>query len=75
VLGRTTCLRGGARAYAANTWRVSMPVEMYVSLWGLDRIAASSRWTNDVSARIRGRSDTLGGLANLHAAMDAAFGQ
>jgi hypothetical protein len=61
-----------ARAYAINTWRVSMPVEMYVSLWGLDRRAASSRWTNDVSARIRGGSDALS-LQQLRTVMDSAF--
>lgn len=31
--------RGMARAYAANTGRVSMPAKMYASLWGLDRAA------------------------------------
>lgn len=60
------------RAYANNTWRTSMPVEMYAALWGLDRSSASRRWSDDVAARIRGRADT--GLGNLHAAMDAMFG-
>lgn len=60
------------RGYALNTWRVSMPVEMYVSLWGLDRRAASGRWTNDVSARIRGRPDALS-LQHLHAVMDSVL--
>lgn len=65
--------RGMARAYAASTWRVSMPVEMYASLWGLDRATASNRWSNEVSARIRGKPDPLGGLASLQAAMASAF--
>jgi hypothetical protein len=62
-----------ARNYAARAWRVSMPSEMYASLWGLDPAAASSRWTNDVSARIRGKPDPLIGLAALDAALDAAL--
>jgi hypothetical protein len=66
--------RSQARAYARRTWRVSMPVEMYASLWGLDRADAMSRWTSDVSARIRGRADFFGGLDNLNAAIDAMFG-
>jgi len=65
--------RSLARAYANNTWRTSMPVELYASLWGLDRAGASSRWTADVSARIRGRSDAPAGLGRLQAAMDAMF--
>jgi hypothetical protein len=65
--------RALTRAYAENTWRVTMPVEMYASLWGLDRAAASTRWTNDVSARIRGRPDGPGDRASLRAAMDSAF--
>jgi hypothetical protein len=65
--------RSMARAYARNTWRVTMPVEMYACLWGLDRTGASNRWSNDVSARIRGRPDTLSGLADLQAALDSAF--
>jgi hypothetical protein len=65
--------RSMARAYANNTWRTSMPVEMYVSLWGLDRISASHRWTADVTARMRGRADTIGELSRLQAAMDSMF--
>jgi hypothetical protein len=64
--------RNMVRSYAANTWRVSMPVEMYVNLWGLDRQAASRRWTNDVSARIRGKPETLS-LQQLRAAMSSAL--
>jgi hypothetical protein len=65
--------RNMARDYAARTWRVSMPVEMYASLWGLDRTAAMNRWTNDVSARIRGRADSPPGMQALRAALDSAF--
>ena len=65
--------RSLARAYANNSWRVQMPVETYAALWGLDRTSAMNRWTNDVSTRIRGRADSVGGLSNLHAAMDAMF--
>lgn len=64
--------RNLVRAYAVNTWRVSMPVDMYVSLWGLDRPAAMSRWSSDVSARIRGKPDALG-LQQLRTAMDSAI--
>lgn len=64
--------RNLVRSYATNTWRVSMPVEMYVSLWGLDRQAASRRWSGDVSARIRGKPDTLT-LQRLRAAMSSAL--
>jgi hypothetical protein len=66
--------RSLARAYAGRTWRVSMPVEMYASLWGLDRAAAMNRWTSDVSTRIRGRADSFGGMDSLNAAIDAMFG-
>jgi hypothetical protein len=65
--------RNMARAYVNSTWRVSMPVEMYATLWGLDRTAAMKRWTADVSARIRGRSDGLGSTPQLRAALDSAF--
>jgi hypothetical protein len=65
--------RSIARAYANNTWRTNMPVEMYVSLWGLDRVSASRRWTADVSARIRGGADGIGDLNRLQAAMDSMF--
>jgi hypothetical protein len=64
--------RNLARSYAANTWRTSMPVEMYVGLWGLDRQAASRRWTSDVSARIRGKPDTLT-LQQLRGTMSSAL--
>jgi hypothetical protein len=65
--------RDMARGYVVRTWRVSMPVEMYATLWGLDRTAAMNRWTNDVSARIRGRVDLPPGMQELRAAMDSAF--
>jgi hypothetical protein len=65
--------RSMARAYANSTWRTTMPVEMYVSLWGLDRVSASRRWTADVTARIRGQADTIGDLSRLQAVMDSMF--
>jgi len=65
--------RSLARAYANNTWRTKMPVEMYVSLWGLDRISASRRWTVDMSALIRGGAPNIGELDRLQTTMDSMF--
>jgi hypothetical protein len=62
-----------ARAYARDTWQVRMPVELYAALWGIDRASASRRWTADVATRIRGREDTVHGMARLQAAVAAMF--
>jgi hypothetical protein len=62
-----------ARAYARDTWQVRMPVELYAALWGLDRASASRRWTADVATRIRGREDTIQGMARLQAAVATMF--
>jgi hypothetical protein len=62
-----------ARAYARDTWRVRMPVELYAALWGIDRASASRRWTADVATRIRGREDTIQGMARLQASAAAMF--
>jgi hypothetical protein len=63
------------RAYADRTWRVQMPVEMYGRLWGLNPQAASSRYADDVGARIAGITDINMRLGNLPFVMDAIFGR
>jgi hypothetical protein len=65
--------RSLARAYASDTWLTNMPVEMYASLWGLDRVSAARRWAVDVSARTREGAPTIGNLERLQAAMDSIF--
>lgn len=67
--------RNLARAYARDTWRVHMPVEMYAALWGIDRASASRRWSADVATRIRGREETIQGLARIQDAAAAMFGR
>ena len=62
-----------ARAYARDTWRVHMPVELYAALWGIDRASASKRWTADVATRIRGREEAMQGMARLQEAAAAMF--
>jgi hypothetical protein len=62
-----------ARAYARDTWRVRMPVEMYAALLGIDRASASRRWSADVATRIRGREETIQGLARVQDAAAAMF--
>jgi hypothetical protein len=62
-----------ARAYARDTWRVRMPVEMYAALLGIDRASASRRWSADVATRIRGREETIQGLARVRVAAAAMF--
>jgi len=62
-----------ARAYARDTWQVRMPVELYAALWGIDRASASRRWAADVATRIRGREETIQGMARLQAAVAAMF--
>jgi hypothetical protein len=62
-----------ARAYARDTWRIRMPVELYAALLGLDRATASRRWSADVATRMRGREQTIQGLDRLQAAAAAMF--
>jgi hypothetical protein len=62
-----------ARTYARDTWRVHMPVELYAALWGIDRASASRRWSADVATRIRGREETIQGMARLQSAVAAMF--
>jgi hypothetical protein len=62
-----------ARAYARDTWRIQMPVEMYAALMGTDRSSASRRWSADVATRIRGREQTIQGLDRLQAVAAAMF--
>jgi hypothetical protein len=50
-----------------------MPVELYASLWGMDRASASKRWSADVATRIRGREEPFQGLARLQATAAAMF--
>jgi hypothetical protein len=64
-----------ARAYADRMWRIQIPVELYVRLWGLDPQAASSRHADDVSARIAEITDLNMLLGNLPVVMDAIFGR
>lgn len=64
-----------ARAYAARTWRIRIPVQMYGRLWGLDPRSASSRQADDVSARISAITDISMQLGNLPHVMDAIFGR
>lgn len=64
-----------ARAYADRMWRIQIPVELYVRLWGLDPQAATSRHANDVSARMAEMTDLNLLLGNLPLVMDAIFGR
>jgi hypothetical protein len=61
------------RAYSRDTWRVSMPTDMYGSLWGLDAQGQLARWTNDVSTRIAGRPDVSTSSRKLQQALNSAF--
>lgn len=63
-----------ARAYADRTWRIQIPPRMYGLLWGLDARAATSRYADDVGARIAGITDINMQLGNLPRVMDAIFG-
>lgn len=63
------------RAYADRMWRIQIPVELYGRLWGLDPQAASSRYADDVSARIGAITDLNMLLGNLPSVMDAIFGR
>ena len=63
-----------ARAYADRTWRIQIPPRMYGILWGLDPRAATSRYADDVSARIAGITMINMQLGNLPRVMDAIFG-
>lgn len=64
-----------ARAYADRMWRIQIPVELYGRLWGLDPQAASSRYADDVSARIAAITNLNMLHGNLPFAMDAIFGR
>ncbi len=61
------------RAYARDTWRVRMPVELYAALLGIDRASASRRWSSDVATRIRGRGETFQGMDQVQVAVEAMF--
>jgi hypothetical protein len=50
-----------------------MPVELYAALWGIDRASASRRWAADVATRMRGREETIQGIAQLQAAVAVMF--
>jgi len=63
-----------ARAYADRTWRIQIPPRMYGLLWGLDGRTATSRYADDVSARIDGITTINMQLGNLPRVMDAIFG-
>jgi hypothetical protein len=63
-----------ARAYADRTWRIQIPPRMYGLLWGLDARTATSRYADDVSARIAGIATINMQLGNLPRVMDAIFG-
>jgi hypothetical protein len=64
-----------ARAYASKTRRIQLLPQMYGRLWGLSPSAATSRYADDVGARISAITQINIGLGNLPAQMDAIFGR
>jgi hypothetical protein len=62
-----------ARAYAARTWRVRLPPEMYERLWGLPRDKVFGRQADDLSARLGEMTMINAQLGNLPNLMDAIF--
>jgi hypothetical protein len=62
-----------ARAYAARTWRVRLPPEMYKRLWGLPRDKVFGRQADDLSARLGEMTMINAQLGNLPNLMDAIF--
>jgi hypothetical protein len=62
-----------ARAYAARTWRIRLPPQMYERLWGLPRNKVFGRQADDVSARLGQITMINAQLGNLPILMDQIF--
>jgi hypothetical protein len=62
-----------ARAYAARTWRIRLPPEMYERLWGLPRNKVFGRQADDLSMRLGEMTMINAQLGNLPILMDQIF--
>jgi hypothetical protein len=65
--------RNLARAYAAKTWRIRLPPELYERLWGLPRTHVFGRQADDLSMRLGEMTMINAQLGNLPILMDQIF--